>query len=293
MTAHVVPSKPVLLDVGPLGLVRKAYQKSPKATISGLVLALIALVAIAAPILAPHDPNKQELVNRFSGLTRDHLLGTDDFGRDVLSRLIYAGRPSLFAPPLAVGIAIFLGVPTGLVAGFFGGIVDTVLSRVADALLSIPAIISAIAIVAILGPNLTNAMLAIGIAYGPRLYRVTRGAVLGIKQEPYIESSHSIDARPIRIMAVHVLPNILGPVLVQITLLLGFALLAESSLSFLGLGVQVPQASWGAMLRSAYHNSYESPWSVLPPGVMITITIFSINALGDGIRDVLAKGNDR
>ena len=255
---------------------------------AAITLLILVVVVILAPIVAPADPNLQDLGNRFGGISWSHPLGTDDFGRDTLSRLIYAGRVSLLTPPLAVGIAAIVGIPAGLLAGTMGRSVDWWLGRAADAMLSIPPIVLAIAIVAMLGSSLVNAMIAIGFAYAPRLFRVTRGAAVATSKEVFVESARSVGANHRRIVFRHVLPNCLGPILVQVTLMMGFALLAEASLSFLGLGVQVPSASWGTMLRSAYNNSYEAPWAMVPPGLLLTVSILCFNMVGDGLRDVLS-----
>ena len=258
-------------------------------TAAAVTIGVLLLLVLFAPIIAPADPDLQDLGNRFAGVSWEHPLGTDDFGRDTLSRLLYAGRVSLLTPPLAVGVAALVGIPAGLLAGTVGRSLDWWLGRAADAMLSIPPIVLAIAIVAVLGSSLTNAMIAIGFAYAPRLFRVTRGAAVSTSKEVFIESAQSVGASRRRIVFLHVLPNSLGPVLVQVTLMMGFAMLAEASLSFLGLGVQVPNASWGTMLRSAYNNSFEAPWAMVPPGVLLTVAILCFNIIGDGLRDVLSE----
>jgi peptide/nickel transport system permease protein len=257
------------------------------ALISGSFLVVLALAALFAPVLAPHDPNEQDLLNTLQGPNADFLLGTDNKGRDVFSRILYASRVALMAPLLAVTIGVVLGVPTGLLAGTVRGRLDRILGRVADTILSIPPLVLALAIVAILGPGLTNAMLAIGIVYAPRLFRVTRGATMSVSEELYVDASRSIGCSTPRLLGTHILPNIAGPLLVQITLMMGFSLLAEASLSFLGLGIQIPDASWGSMLRDAYQDKFKAPYSVVPPGVAMTLTILAFNTLGDGLRDVI------
>ena len=257
------------------------------AVVSGAFLVVLALAALFAPLIAPHDPNKQDLLNVLQGPGSDSLLGTDNKGRDVLSRIIYAGRVALMAPLLAVTVGVVLGVPAGLFAGTTRGRIDRILGRLADTILSIPPLVMALAIVAILGPGLTNAMLAIGIVYSPRLFRVTRGATMSVSEELYVDASRSVGCSTPRLLWAHVLPNISGPLLVQISLMMGFSLLAEASLSFLGLGIQIPDASWGSMLRDAYQDKFKAPYAVVPPGLAMTLTILSFNTLGDALRDVI------
>ncbi len=257
------------------------------AVISMVFLFLLALAALFAPLLAPYDPNKQDLLNTLQSPSSDFLLGTDNKGRDVLSRIIYAGRVALMAPLLAVSVAVVLGVPAGLLGGTTRGRIDRLLGRLADTILSIPPLVTALAIVAILGPGLTNAMLAIGIVYAPRLFRVTRGATMSVSQELYVDASRSVGSSTPRLLWAHVLPNISGPLLVQISLMMGFSLLAEASLSFLGLGIQIPDASWGSMLRDAYQDKFQAPYAVVPPGLAMTMTILAFNTLGDALRDVV------
>jgi peptide/nickel transport system permease protein len=269
------------------GLLRSMVS-GPSAVAAAAYVLLLAVLAVAAPLIAPHDPNAQDLFNRFAGMSAEHPLGTDDFGRDVASRVIYAARISLAAPLISLAVGMLIGVPAGLLAGLRRGIFDAVADRLSDTLLSIPAIVFALAIIAVLGPSLTNAMVAIGIVFAPHLFRVVRGATMVVAEETYISSAEAIGASTRRILLVHVLPNIRAPLLVQITLLMGFALLAEASLSFLGLGVQPPEASWGSMLKAAYENQFEAPYSVLPSGIAILLTVLAFNVLGDRLRDAVA-----
>jgi peptide/nickel transport system permease protein len=267
--------------------VRTGRQRPSFMLAAGFLLLLV-LVAVFAPVIAPQDPNVQVLSDRLQGPSAQHLLGTDSLGRDVLSRLIHAARLALLAPLIAVGVAICLGVPAGLWAGLRHGWADAITGRMADTLLALPGLAFALAIVAILGPGLTNAMIALGIVFTPSLYRVVRGAALAVSEEPYIESAKAIGASTARTLWSHVLPNIAAPFLVQVTILLGVALLGEASLSFLGLGVQPPDSSWGSMLRVAYENQYAAPLAVLPAGTALVLTVLTFNTLGDGIRDSVA-----
>lgn len=251
-------------------------------------LTLLVLVAIFAPWVAPQDPYAQDLLTSLQGPSSHHWLGTDYLGRDVLSRLVYASRIAIGAPVVAVGVALVLGLPTGLYAGYRRNRLSDVIGRIADALLSIPPIVAAIAIVAALGSGLVTTMLAIGLVFAPRLFRIVRGATLNVVEEGYIDAAKSIGSSTARVVWVHCLPNVLAPLLVQVTLMMGFALLAESSLSFLGLGVQLPQASWGSMLKAAAEKQFQAPFAVVPPGVCMTVTILVLNTFGDVVRDVTA-----
>lgn len=253
-------------------------------------LSVIALVAVLAPVLAPDDPTTQDLANRFlPPLSPDHLLGTDDLGRDYLSRMLYGTRVSALAPLIAAAVAMVLGIPTGLIAGLVDGPIDWTISRIADTLMALPTLIMAIAIIGIFGPGLTNAMLAVGVAFAPRLFRLTRAATISVRGETYIEASQMLGCSLGRLLFVHVLPNIRSALLVQVTLLMSLAFLAEAGLSFLGLGVQAPEASWGSLLRLAFDKKFLGPWLIVPPGLGIMITILALNVLGDGVRDATGR----
>lgn len=257
-----------------------------------IFIGILIIVAVGAPVISPHDPNAQNLANAFAPmLSEGHVLGTDQLGRDTLSRLIWATQISLLAPIIAVSVASVLGIPFGLLAGYLGGRFDWIAGRIADAFIALPALILALAIIAIFGPGLVNAMLAVGIAMAPALFRVVRGATLAVREETYIDASKIVGGSTPRILFAHVLPNVRSPLLVMLSIMLSLCLLAEAGLSFLGLGVQPPTASWGSMLRSAFDNRFQGPWMIVAPGVAITLTILSLNMLGDGIRD--AVGADR
>lgn len=216
-----------------------------------------------------------------------HWLGADDLGRDTLSRLIYGGTASLYASFLAVGVAILIGVPVGLLAGYLGGWVDEIISRVIDSFLSFPAIVLAIAVTGALGIGLTNGMISVGIVFAPQLARLVRARTLVVRNDLYVDSARCFGASTGRILWRHVLPNTIQPVIVQVTLLLAGALLAEASLSFLGLGIQPPNASWGAMLARAYQNMEIAPEQMYPPGLAILLTALAFNALGESLRVAL------
>jgi peptide/nickel transport system permease protein len=253
---------------------------------AGFILLLL-IVAIFAQVIAPYDYAAQDLKNQLLSPSPQHWLGTDHLGRDVLSRLMYAARLTLLAPTLAVGVALLLALPTGLFAGYAGGWVDQVTSRVAEVFLSLPGLVFALAIVAILGRGIVNAMIALGIAFAPGLFRVVRAAALGVVGETYIESSRSIGSSTARTAFVHVVPNIMAPLVVQVTILMGISIIAESALSFIGVGAQPPSASLGTMLRDAYDFQFQAPLAVLPPGILLMLTVLCFNTLGDRFRDAL------
>jgi peptide/nickel transport system permease protein len=267
-------------------VVRTILRRPAAATAAGFVVVLI-FFAVAGPLVYPYDPDAQDLGNRFADLTWSHLLGTDEFGRDVASRIIQAARIALVAPLISVGVALLIGLPFGLWAGLRRGLVDAVAGRLADTILSLPAMVGALAILAVLGPGLVNAMVAIGIIFAPGLFRVVRGATLAVAEETFVHSAVAIGSPTRRTLWVHILPNIAAPLLVQVTILMGVALLAEASLSFIGLGVQPPDASWGSMLKSAYTHQFDAPYSVVPPGIAMVLTVLSFNTIGDAIRDAV------
>lgn len=250
----------------------------------GLVF-IIALVVIAvlAPVIAPRDPNELNIQERFSADAG--LLGTDEFGRDQLSRLIFGARVSLLAALIAVGIGAGTGIPLGILAGYFGRFTDAALSRMSDALQSVPALILALTIVAVLGPGLVNAMIGVGVITMPRYFRVARAASLEVSRETFIEASRALGCSRLRIMLRHVFPNTLPPLLVQLSLTYGAAVTAEASLSFLGIGVQPPTASWGSMLASASKNYNRAEYLIYAPGITIALTVLAFMMVGEGLRE--------
>lgn len=250
-------------------------------------LVFLVVVAALAPVIAPHSPTEQNLNNMLLAPSAEHMLGTDDLGRDVLSRLIHGAPATLYASFLAVSIACLIGVPIGLIAGFLGGWVDDGIGRVVDTLLSFPAIVLAIGVTGALGIGLTNGMISVGIVFSPLLARLVRAQTLIVKQELYVDAARCFGASNTRIIMQHIVPNAIQPVIVQVTLLLAAALLAEASLSFLGLGVQPPQPSWGAMLARAYNYLEIAPEQMYAPGFAILLTALSFNALGESLRVAL------
>src|SRR5262245_14547575 len=259
---------------------------TPVAIIGAVLVGFVVVVAVSAPVLAPYGPVDQ-IAKPLLPPGGAHLLGTDEFGRDELSRLIWGARVSLYVGGLAVLIALGLGATAGVLAGFFGGWVDDVIMRVMDVVLSLPALVLAIAITSVLGPTLTNAMLAIGIVYAPTFARVARGPTLTVVRVPYIEAARSMGASSGRTIARHVLPNVAAPILVQTTVSFSTAILTEAALSFLGLGTQPPTASWGLMLSASRQYMLIQPWIAVLPGSAIALTVLGFNLLGDGLRDLL------
>jgi peptide/nickel transport system permease protein len=258
-----------------------------RAKLATTFLGIVTLLAIFAPLVTRYDPATQSVTEILDGPSAAHWLGTDDLGRDVWSRLVYGARISLQASFIAVFIGVVLGVPIGLVAGFRGGWNDTALMRVVDTLLAFPGIVLAVGITAALGPGLTNAMIAVGVVFSPSIARVTRGQVLATKERLYVDAAVTFGSPPWRTIVRHIVPNAIQPVIVQATFLLGLALLAEASLSFLGLGVQHPEPSWGIMLRRAAQFISRAEYHIYAPGLAIALTVLAFNALGDSLRDAL------
>jgi peptide/nickel transport system permease protein len=259
-----------------------------KGALVGLgVIVLMIAVAIFAPYIAPYDPMQQSWTAVRKPPSAAYWFGTDEVGRDLLSRIIYGARASLSAGVISVVIAICVGVPVGVVAGYVGGFVDGLISRITDAMLACPFLILAIALAAFLGPSLSNAMIAIGVTATPLFVRLTRGQVLSVKAEDYVEAARAVGNPHWRIAFRHILPNVLPQLLVQATLTIATAIIAEASLSFLGLGQQPPAPSWGSMLNSAQRFLTNAPWMAVWPGLAIFVTVLSFNLLGDGLRDAL------
>jgi peptide/nickel transport system permease protein len=249
---------------------------------------LLVITALLAPEIAPYSPTAN--FSRISaGPSPAHWLGTDDVGRDLLSRLIYGARISLEAATIVVVLALLISVPIGLTAGYFSGRTDNVLMRLMDAMFAFPPLILAITVAALLGRSLHNESIAIAITFVAGFARVVRGQVLAVREEMYIEASRSLGAGPLRMIRRHVLPNVASPLIIQAAIAFGFALLAEAGLSFLGLGVQPPNASWGVMLQEAYPFVLSDPWATVIPGVAIAVTVLAFNLVGDGLRDALGR----
>ena len=259
-----------------------------KGAIVGLgIVVFFILVAVLAPLIAPHDPLETSWSAVRKAPSMAYLFGTDEIGRDVLSRVIWGTRASLLAGVVSVSISLSLGVPIGILAGYSGGWIDGLISRCTDAMLACPFLILAIALAAFLGPSLTNAMIAIGISATPIFIRLTRGQVLAVKVEDYVEAARALGNSHLRIALRHILPNVVAPLIVQATLAIAAAVIAEASLSFLGLGQQPPEPSWGSMLNTAKNYVDNAPWMAIWPGLSIFLLVLSFNLLGDGLRDAL------
>jgi peptide/nickel transport system permease protein len=265
----------------------RTMRRDLRAVLSIGYLALLVIVSIFAARIAPYSPIEQNVAELLMPPSAAHWLGTDDLGRDVLSRLIWGAPNSLYAALLAVSVAVAIGVPVGLVIGFVGGWLDEIVSRFIDALLSFPPIVLAIAVTGVLGIGLTNAMLSVGIVFAPVLARIVRAQTLVVKQALYVDAARAFGASTAQIIVRHIVPNAIQPVIVQVTLMLAIALLAEASLSFLALGVQPPQASWGGMLARAYNYIEIAPAQMYTPGLAILFTALAFNALGESMRVAL------
>ncbi len=270
---------------------RKAAQQFMRRplAVAGLIIVVgMLLVALFAPQLAPYDPTKPDFMAILQAPSAQYPLGTDEVGRDLLSRLIYGARASIQAGLLAVLIAVVIGVPLGLLSGYLRGWLDQlIIMRLADAMIAFPTIVLALALAAALGGNLTTAMLAIGIGSAPAFIRLARAQALGLREQEFVEAARALGNPSLKVMAKHVLPNMIGPLLVQTSIAIAAAILAETALSFLGLGVQPPTPSWGSILRIGTGYMQQAPWLSLYPGLSIFVTVLGINLLGDGLRDVL------
>jgi peptide/nickel transport system permease protein len=267
------------------GLTR--FMRNRAAVAGAAIVLLIVIVAVFAPWLSPYDPIQASFMTVRQAPSAAHWFGTDELGRDVLTRLLWGARASLLAGVVSVGIAVAIGVPLGLLAGYFGKLTDGVISRLTDALLSIPFLILAIALAAFLGASLTNAMIAIGVSAMPRFVRLTRAQAISVKAEDYVEGARAIGLGDARIIVRYILPNVLPPIIVQASLTVAMAIIAEASLSFLGLGQLPPAPSWGSTLNTAKDFVSQAPWMSIFPGVAIFLAVLGFNLLGDGLRDAL------
>lgn len=266
---------------------------SQRSAVIGLAIVLFFVVlAVFAPLISPYDPVAFDWMNVRMAPSAQHWMGTDDLGRDVLSRVVYGARASLLAGLIAVSIAILAGLPLGLIAGYFGGWIDTVISRCTDALLACPFLVLAIALAAFLGASLQNAMIAIGISAMPIFVRLVRGEVLSIKNEDFVIAARGQGMKDRAIIVSHILPNVVTPVVVQATITMAVAILAEASLAFLGLGQRPPAASWGSMLDVARQFMTEAPWMSIWPGLAIVTVVLGFNLLGDGLNDALSRKDE-
>ncbi|MGK6313580.1 ABC transporter permease [Neorhizobium sp. DT-125] len=265
----------------------RKMKRNKSALVGAVIVLFFTILAVAAPILPIIDPVATSWSAIRKAPSAMHWLGTDDLGRDILSRMIWGAQASLMAGVFSVAIAVCIGVPFGLISGYFGGWVDMVISRITEALLAMPFLIMAIALAAFLGPSLMNAMIAIGLSAMPIFVRLTRGQVLAVKTEDYVEGARAVGLNHVEIMVRYVLPNVVAPIIVQATLTIATAIIAEASLSFLGLGQQPPAPSWGSMLNVAKNFLSQAPWMALWPGIAIFLVVIGFNLLGDGLRDAL------
>jgi peptide/nickel transport system permease protein len=267
-------------------LVRRAA--SARFAIGGaVVIGIVLVMAIAAPLVSPYDPLKQDLSNLLAPPSLGHLLGTDNVGRDILSRSIWGARVSLIAGCGSVFIAVVAGCLLGLAAGYWRGLVDDVVMRLVDAVLSFPALVLALALAAVLGAGLGSVLIALGVVFAPTFARLMRGQVLTIRTREYVDAARLLGAPDWRILLRHVLPNAAAPIVVQASLSVAFAILAEASLGFLGLGVPPPEPSWGSIINAGRGYLQQAPWIVFGPGVALFVTVLSLNFVGDAIRDAL------
>ena len=259
-----------------------------KLAATGIILVLIlSLMAIFAPVVAPYVPSDQSLSNRLRPPSAEHWLGTDEFGRDVLSRVIFGSRVSLMVGVLSVAMSMIIGVPIGILCAYYGKKFDLTVMRVVDVLMSFPTLVFGLMLVAALSPSLMNVILAIAISLVPRFIRVARGPALSLMEKEFIESSRAIGASTWRIVFVHVLPNVAGPIAIMATLLVATSIRIEAGLSFLGLGVQPPASSWGNMLKAGMDRILMAPWMAIYPGIAIVISVLAFNLIGDSVRDML------
>ena len=270
-----------------LELLWSRFRGQPLA-VSGLaIIAALAVIAILAPALSPYPPDQQDILNRLAPPSSDHWMGTDDLGRDVLSRVLYGARVSLAVGFVAVGIATVVGTSVGLAAGYAGGRLDTLLMRLVDIVLCFPTFFLILMVIAFLQPSLTNVMAVIGLTAWPSLARLVRGECLTIREREFVQAARGLGLSRARILLVHILPNVLGPIIVTATLGVGSAVLTESALSFLGLGVQPPTPSWGNILTSGKDYLHIAWWLSVFPGLAVLVTVLAYNLLGEGLRDVL------
>ena len=285
--AAALPAVAPITEESPGRRVVRRLVRRRGALFGALVVGVFVLAALFAPLIAPHDPTVADWLQVRKAPSDVYRLGTDEIGRDVLSRVIWGARASLLAGVVSVAIALALGVPIGMVAGYAGGWIDGLLMRMTDAMLATPFLILAIALAAFLGPSLTNAMIAIGISATPIFIRLTRAQTLAVKVEDFVEAARAMGYSHPRIVLRHLFPNVVPPILVQATLTVAAAIIAEASLSFLGLGQQPPEPSWGSMLNVAKNYIGHAPWMAIWPGASIFVVVLGFNLLGDGLRDAL------
>lgn len=265
----------------------RLFVRNKLALFGAMIIMALFVSALFAPLISPYDPVKSNIRERLTGPSVDHFFGTDDLGRDIFSRIVHGSRISLQVGLVSVSIATAVGMLLGVLAGYFGGWIDTIAMRLMDVMFAFPGVLLAIAIMAVLGPSTTNVMIAVGIVYIPIFARITRGSVLTVRNRDFVEAAYCVGLRPGRIIFRHILPNALDAVIVQVSLATAFAILAEAALSFLGLGTQPPAPSWGSMLSFGRQYMLEAPWWTIFPGLAIFLTVLALHLIGDGLRDAL------
>ena len=276
---------PAVVPVSPLRRAAARFLANPTTGIGIILCVLVALSAILAPLIAPHDPIEQNVVEQLRPPGDDHPLGTDYFGRDVLSRILWGGRISLIVSLTAIAAAIAIGGAIGMISGYVGGRFDTFVMQVMDVLLSFPSLILGLIVVALLGPDLVNLVVAIGLTAIAPFARIARAPVLALKERAFVEAGRALGYSHARILFVHILPNILSEVLVMGSLWMATAVRTEASLSFIGLGVKPPTPTWGGMMRDGFENILDAPWLAIFPGIAILLLVLGLNMMGDGLRD--------
>jgi peptide/nickel transport system permease protein len=292
-----VPGTPVLDEDSVLhsksrslwGRAARRFVRNRMAMAGFCFIIIVVTTAVFAPWLWPQNPVTQHLNDLNQTPSAAHWLGTDNLGRDIFSRLIQGTRVSMQVCLGVIILAVAVALPVGLLAGYLGGIVDSVIMRVIDAMFTLPVLGLALAVAALLGPSIFHTSIAIAVGFVPGLVRVIRGQALAVREEAYVEASRSVGISAFRMLRRHIFPNVAAPLIVQVAISFGYALLAEAGLSFLGLGVQPPNASWGNMLEAAYQFILSSPWGLFPPGIAIALTVLSFNLVGDGLRDALGR----
>jgi peptide/nickel transport system permease protein len=265
----------------------RSFKNNRTAVIGLALIAFLTLIAVAAPVLAPHDPLAQSAANRLESPSSDHWFGRDQYGRDIMSRVMYGTRIALIVGVVSVAFGGALGTIMGVVAGFKGGRTETVLMRITDVLLAFPDLITGLLILAVLGAGMWKMIFAIGITIAPRFARIAYGAALSIKEMDYIQAARAVGVKDLRVLSLHVIPNMLGDIVVLSSLWLASAIRLEASLSFIGLGVSPPTATWGQMIRDGTHQLAVQPWFAFAPGIALLIAVFAFNLAGDGLRDAM------
>jgi peptide/nickel transport system permease protein len=285
--SRVVAGRGASVDRGQMAVVVRRFLARPSAVVGGTVILVLIALASAAPVIAPYNPVEMVMVERFEPPSRGHPLGTDEFGRDVLTRILYGARISLQVGIITVGIGLIVGMTLGVISGYFGSWADLVIQRVIDTMLAFPGLLLALSIAAVLGPGLENAMIAVGIGTLPTYTRLARGSTLSIREREFVEAARCLGAGHLRIMLHHIVPNVLTPMVVLASLSVATAILSAASLSFVGLGAQPPSPEWGAMLSTGRNFLRQEWWLSTFPGIAIMIAVLGFNLLGDGLRDAL------